>query len=467
MSLSKEAYQHRSPHAGLPPDPLYRTRRKISFKHPGYYTRHGNNTLFSLFAWDSIDGGLHFGTALLACALVACNAMNGYLSTDLAGHEKVDLGFDDILPLRHEYFFHVPYPYPDPNQTLDSPFKYPVYARFHHWKYPHDIASHPRWLQDIIESHKELDMERMNTPAASTTSAAVLARDQLCLLSRHGDSLDRAHICPRSESQWFHENGMHEYNDKQDLSGDMITDDLANSLLMRCDLHRAFDSAKFAIVYKQGRWVAHFMEHTTNYASEHHNRPLPIPVTIAPQFLLARLAWTIFPRVKNFLESGIARLVRLPVPLPSSDEDIEIDKMLPSNEISAILSVGRGRSASPRKRTAPEPSSIEQESETITTLSKQSLHAALPTYQLNTPTSHSEKPLVWPSGKRKRDSTAEVDKDEEKRIFDLRKHALKNQRPVNPALMCCDYTDQGSQLCMQCSGVEVRDEDFSNDDPSM
>jgi len=195
----------------------------------------------------------------------------------------------------------------------------------------------------------------MGTPSVSNVSAAVVARDRTCILTGEGDSLDRAHICPRSAQEWFPKNRMQRYNDRQDLSGDLITDDLANALGMSCSRHRAFDAGLFVFAPKRGTWVAHFMEVTAHYGSQHHNRPVKLPQNVAPQFLLARFAWTLFPRIKNFLEAGAPRLVRFQSKDPVSGRLQEEDRLLGREAINKILQAGRGRSASPRKRSAPNP----------------------------------------------------------------------------------------------------------------
>jgi hypothetical protein len=53
---------------------------------------------------------------------------------------------------------------------------------------------------------------------------------------------------------------MQRYNDRQGLSGDLITDDLANALIMSCSRHRAFDAGLSVFAPKCGTWVAHFMK---------------------------------------------------------------------------------------------------------------------------------------------------------------------------------------------------------------
>jgi hypothetical protein len=48
---------------------------KISVRHP-----HKNDVLFTLFAWDHKDGALHYGLLHTACAIIADNRHDGYLS---------------------------------------------------------------------------------------------------------------------------------------------------------------------------------------------------------------------------------------------------------------------------------------------------------------------------------------------------------------------------------------------------
>ena len=147
---------------------------------------------------------------------------------------------------------------------------------------------------------------------------------------------------------------MQQYNDKQDLSGDDVTDDMANAILLRCDIHRAFDNAKFVIVPKEGQWTPYFLDKTVHYSTEYHNRRLAIPRAVARQFFLARFAWALFPLTKNFHESGPSRLVRIPERNAATGDYEEVNKILDSEELKKLLSVGRGRSSSSRKRSAPD-----------------------------------------------------------------------------------------------------------------
>lgn len=172
----------------------------------------------------------------------------------------------------------------------------------------------------------------MGIPAVSNVSATLVVRDRTCILTGESDSLDRAHICPRSAQEWFHKNRMQRYNYRQDLSGDLIIDDFANALAMGCSRHRAFDAGLFVFVPKCGTWVAHLMEVTAHYGSQQHDRPVKLPQNVAPQFLLARFAWVLFPHIKNFLEAGAPRLVKIP-----SVGGSEEDRLLGREAINKIL----------------------------------------------------------------------------------------------------------------------------------
>ena len=88
----------------LPPTEL-RSREAIRILHPGYST---SNILLSLPRVDRAAGtttfGVHYGTALLACQIIAGNAFTGRLTSDQAGQLPVQLLFDDILTKEVYYF---------------------------------------------------------------------------------------------------------------------------------------------------------------------------------------------------------------------------------------------------------------------------------------------------------------------------------------------------------------------------
>lgn len=86
---------------------------RINFRHPAYPAQ--ENILFTLYAWDHPDGGLHSGLAHNACSIIANNCANGYLTKTWTiteeGGERVDAGPDDVLPTAvADYYYYVPYP---------------------------------------------------------------------------------------------------------------------------------------------------------------------------------------------------------------------------------------------------------------------------------------------------------------------------------------------------------------------
>jgi hypothetical protein len=100
----------------------------IRFIHPGY-TALPSAVLFSLPRVDSVDttnhgapvAGVHHGTALVACQIVANNAFDGRLALDSEGEHMVDeiIGHDGILTEREYYFF-----VPGDSKNLGVSFKF-------------------------------------------------------------------------------------------------------------------------------------------------------------------------------------------------------------------------------------------------------------------------------------------------------------------------------------------------------
>lgn len=469
---------------------------KVVFKHPAYPEEFGQNHLLTLFAWDSPRGGLHAGTALIVCALLACNSFDGYLTIDRSG-EKLNLRDDDILPLG-EYYFHVCHPSAGlaSAEGLHEPYKYPIYPSFDHWAFPHNKIP-AQWLGSSSSDAAiatELDEEPATTPSVSALSAAVLARDKACAISKHRDYLERAHLCPRSETDWFQKNGMRQYNDRLDLPGDCVTDDMANAIAMRADIHRAFDECRFVLVRKNELWVAHFLELTYELGRMHHNRRLEFKPGISAMFLLVRLAWAIFPHARAFLEAGGPKLVR--VRERTSDGIREVDKIVHPAEVSRIVGANRGRSASPKKRKAAEsssnlPDAVEancrhSEGEPPLNFSPQSQDSSgscaiscLDRARDKVPSLFSDCSTPdYLKGHNEYIIARELDissvDPEDFRIAALKKKELKKQRPRDPALICCDYRVAenanelgiegkseygGGHLCMECLGLEILQDD--------
>lgn len=132
-------------------------------------------------------------------------------------------------------------------------------------------------------------------------------------MSGHAEATDNAHLSPVAEDGWFHEQGMAKYIYDKRRPGPQAVYDVNNLFLLRSDLHRSFDKGVFAFVPKQDaesketKYVVHMLSFSQELARLYHNVELhPLP-SVPKEFILARLAWTLFPLLEGFLLGGIAR----------------------------------------------------------------------------------------------------------------------------------------------------------------
>ncbi|KAF8418167.1 hypothetical protein EV426DRAFT_680900 [Tirmania nivea] len=86
---------------------------------------------------------------------------------------------------------------------------------------------------------------------------------------------------------------MNTFNLNQRLSSENITSDVSNCLLLREDIHCVFDEAIFVISPKNGKYVSHFLQPTTNLGRLYHNCEA-WELGVRAEFLHARFAWAIF-----------------------------------------------------------------------------------------------------------------------------------------------------------------------------
>ncbi|KAF2123824.1 hypothetical protein P153DRAFT_303528, partial [Dothidotthia symphoricarpi CBS 119687] len=275
-------------------DPLYpkQDHFAIQFCHPGY---HKKNVLFSLWATDQTASGtssLYARFALDACAIVAANRHDGWLSTDQnindARINKVEAG--SMLRDR-KYYYHLN---PLPEDEEGEPYK--VVPNFEEWEFPHD-AMPPHW-QAMAVNRTAPNSAR----SRSNLSDALRSQDKACRLSRCREKLNASHLVPQTELAWFERNGMATYNNNQSI---VNMDDVANAILLRVDLHLAFDGPKFTFVPKgegnDAQLVCHLVDTSEELVHLYHNRALP-PSSVSIEMLYARLAWTIFHFLGAFLQ---------------------------------------------------------------------------------------------------------------------------------------------------------------------
>lgn len=149
----------------------------IKIKHPNYPDHSKQNVLMVLYAFDRQGGGLHYGTALVACGLVAGNVWDGYFTLD-RDSPRIELRDDDFL-LEKSYYFHVPSSNPNPHD-------YAIYPSFEHWAFPHDNLP-PAWSYCAAAARQDSDDTGLAPPSAPNLTAAILRRDGCCRVTKSQD----------------------------------------------------------------------------------------------------------------------------------------------------------------------------------------------------------------------------------------------------------------------------------------
>lgn len=314
-------------------------RKRIKLLHPGYET---SEILLMLPAHDGADlDSVPYTVVHTAGAIIANNRFDGWLSTSPSGEPRVE----HTVGLLHagDYYFHL--------HSDDEP--YPVVPNFRNWRFPHE-AGLPEGWQEIGEHDDSGEGGRGQYSQIS----------EPCRITGRQLALQTAHIIPASEKQWFGANRMDQYGDLANRSGDSVADTAANCMRLTCDAHILWDAGNFTVVPKvcststlatEGRagavsgttrWYTHaLVEHEELY-KYWHNLPLALPLR-APEFIFARFAWDIFPRLQGFLHSGPPR--RLAV-YDSELDKFEVRMYKHAERRIFTLDQGRGRSASPTKR---------------------------------------------------------------------------------------------------------------------
>lgn len=333
------------------PDPAIPSRsRGIRFRHPGYKDQ---NILFTLLGHDSPEGGLHHETARLACAIVAGNRWDGYLSISPTGPR---IAATELL-LGSDYYFIVPSPsqgtFPSydssapsthpPVSSLPSTYTYPIVPCFREWRFPH--ASLPTLWNKLSTE---------DTNPVRSTSDAVIIRDGSCRMTEHVEECDIAHLCPKSEGDWFRFNEMDQHVFQKRRTGDAAMNDPSNLLLLRADLHRSFDKLQFVFIPKaDGVLSTHVLGESRELWTLYHNTILH-KVGVAPEFLFARFAWAVFPLLAGFLQRRRPRLLMLATEEEprwvDSNECVELGKSSNGRSRGA----GQKKDASSSKRTRSE-----------------------------------------------------------------------------------------------------------------
>lgn len=363
----------------------------VTINHPDY----DNSVLLELAAFDPIppsgesDGaeehekgevpvGVHHGTVLIICAIVANNRFDVYLSRDRDGGDRVDrhLHRDGILKAGN-YWAQLPPTGPaeagqEEERTTTTGRRwppYPIVSDFESWDFPHGRIPEP-WQED---HNPPAPLERPQN-SDSTAVADVLAkrRDTVrsCVISghTHSTSLEKAHIVPAycAKSGWFNRNGMDRYGKTGERPTHLGAINVATNYLdLRADIHRLFDSRALTILPKPvyvtpspptsgANPTADPASQETKYAlavhvlqckleeqevvSLYHNQALRPPsdklsrknYSQSREFFFARLGWSVFPLLSSFLGQDERYLIVRKVPKGNKSTPSKEPKPKPS-----------------------------------------------------------------------------------------------------------------------------------------
>lgn len=97
----------------------------IKFRHPGYADDFDQNILLDLHPFDDARGGLQYGVAFLACAIVAGNSWKTGYFTETRNGSRLEYDWDRLL-MGKEYYYWIP-PGPRDLSASVAAYKYPVF----------------------------------------------------------------------------------------------------------------------------------------------------------------------------------------------------------------------------------------------------------------------------------------------------------------------------------------------------
>ncbi|KAL8281668.1 hypothetical protein RB600_005210 [Gaeumannomyces tritici] len=289
---TKPAFQ--PPGDGAPPEIDFRST-VVVFRHPAY--PNAAPPLLELGAWDEDEdgnNGLDYDTALVACGIIANNAFaSGRLAVKNDGAFQTVLRPPNNLLRAATYYFCIGDNDPSSN-------KYPVVPSFDHWRFPPTLPS--PW--------DSLQIAPFAGVAGVGPADVVRSRDVTCRISGHENSREAAHIIPVADGYWFQANRMSRYCRNPSVVHHVMDD--KNILLLRSDLHSIFDARRFTFTAKFGvnptsassptgsssavTLILHVLQPSLSSELVHlyHNRQLQPVRGLAPEFLLARFAWSLF-----------------------------------------------------------------------------------------------------------------------------------------------------------------------------
>lgn len=226
-----------------------------------------------------------------------------------------------------------------------APYRWPVVTCFQEFEFPESLPE--TWSRILLPESP------INTGSQSAYSSLTRARDITCRISNHATGVQVAHICPEHERDWFMSNSMPQYNSNTSLDPQNLLNDPSNLILLRSDLHTAFDDRKFVIYPKDGNadsFVVHMLEPTSDIGPLYHNsRTHPIHACRI-QFLYARFAWSIFPAISGFLSNPAVSKAIIAVKNEGGRRRRVVEEALDAETLRARAAQSRSRSPKKRQR---------------------------------------------------------------------------------------------------------------------
>ena len=215
--------------------------------------------------------GVHYGTALTACQIIAMNTFHGHLSTSATPSEETRVrGSLDQVLFENEYYFIVP--------GIEQ---YYVVPAFEEWRFPDNIPEH--WTN----AHAAMQENEVND------------RDRSCCVITGASITDGARLCPAIENEWFKDNEMERFG----VEG---INTLSNVVSLDCCLHRTLDQRIWVFAPRRGRMAVQMVKmapthgQLCEFVAGYHGLPVRMAQGRA-EFFFTRFAWAVIRLFKTFL----------------------------------------------------------------------------------------------------------------------------------------------------------------------
>ncbi len=273
--------------------------RYILFRHSEYDDV--NNVLLRLLtlnlAADEMTQSLYAQYVLNVCEIIAENRWDEWLSKSKNSSMTTAANIIESSSVLQKlsYYFHLSSLQSDTDSDRTN-VSYSFVSTFSEWRFSH---------HELPESWRQVTLADAKSSYQSflklNLNLALQTRDESCRMINCKESTQIAHLCSQKEADWWYLNSMSRYN-KNSAS---ILDDLFNTILLRVNLHIAFDNLKFVFVLKSfslrfSQLVTHLMKASSKLKHLYHNRLLQ-SMRFSIELLFARFAWTILFFLESFL----------------------------------------------------------------------------------------------------------------------------------------------------------------------